>query len=475
MSRSYLGTVIIRVILAFGVATPAFSESAPEAVMPASAGDNFVFDYRNPRIPETPIPFAVGDFAVTPVAGISKSAQKTAAQTEATAKLLTEIVRADLSTLPFLKPVDPASYPKDDLDVGKRPLGAEWTAVGVRVLVVGNVIAREDGNAEIMFRLWDVAKNQQLTGVRYQTTPDNVRQIAHRIADMVQGRITGMGTGRFDSRIVFVSKGADPVERLAVMDADGAQPTMLTSGIMPVSTPRWSPGGEQVAYKAGAPTDPQAKFGPNIYLYNLDTGRQEALSDGDIPKLTPSFTPDGKIIFVQKYEKAGTTVTFLLDLVTRRARQLTDGEELAAYPEPAPDNERFAYVANGKEIRISRFDTKPQTCLDGSTSRFCVIAKDGPFGSLSWAGKGDRIAFTFAGGGRNQIGLVNLDGKVTIIATETDDSEPSFSPDGGAILFTRNAASPSSELWVMDADGGNPRRLPTPEGAAQGDWSEPMR
>ena len=51
----------------------------------------------------------------------------------------------------------------------------------------------------------------------------------------------------------------------------------------------------------------------------------------------------------------------------------------------------------------------------------------------------------------------------------TSDSDPKWSPDGKTILFTRTTiASSHSELWLVDSDGQNPRKLADGE---YGSWS----
>jgi Tol biopolymer transport system component len=77
--------------------------------------------------------------------------------------------------------------------------------------------------------------------------------------------------------------------------------------------------------------------------------------------------------------------------------------------------------------------------------------------NLAWSPLGDRIAFDLAH---------DIDATPGIYATPQDrleverlttleDSQPSWSPDGGRILFVRR----SYELWIMDADGTHEQKL----------------
>jgi len=69
---------------------------------------------------------------------------------------------------------------------------------------------------------------------------------------------------------------------------------------------------------------------------------------------------------------------------------------------------------------------------------------------------GDVVAFTRAGQGIWTVGLggANL---TTQLTKQDGDQDPSWSPDGSRITFKRQ-----DQLWVMDADGGNPRRISAP-------------
>ena len=130
-----------------------------------------------------------------------------------------------------------------------------------------------DGRLRVDFRLWDVAQETQLLGLQFTSTPENWRRVAHKISDAVYERLTGE-KGYFDTRIVFVAESGPKltrVKRLAIMDQDGANPSYLTDGSYLVMTPRFSSTSQQITYMALRPT------GSAVYLFNIETGRQETL------------------------------------------------------------------------------------------------------------------------------------------------------------------------------------------------------
>ena len=71
------------------------------------------------------------------------------------------------------------------------------------------------------------------------------------------------------------------------MDEDGANPIFLTNGSYMVLTPRFNPTAQMIAYMS------YIGGKPRVYLFDLETGRQQML--GNFPNMTfsPRFSPDG--------------------------------------------------------------------------------------------------------------------------------------------------------------------------------------
>src|SRR5262249_54392811 len=72
-------------------------------------------------------------------------------------------------------------------------------------------------------------------------------------------------------------------------------------------------------------------------------------------------------------------------------------------------------------------------------------------------------AHTDAPGGAFKIWLMRADGTGPrpLTAGASDDNVPTWSPDGTRIAFTSNRAGGRYQIWVMDADGSHPRPLTT--------------
>jgi Tol biopolymer transport system component len=89
--------------------------------------------------------------------------------------------------------------------------------------------------------------------------------------------------------------------------------------------------------------------------------------------------------------------------------------------------------------------------------------------SPAWSPDGTKIAFSRFTGSRFQIFVMNADGTGAVQITTGDSAATGavWSPDGTRIAFNRCAGS--CDVWVMDADGRNQRRLTY--GATPGDES----
>lgn len=85
------------------------------------------------------------------------------------------------------------------------------------------------------------------------------------------------------------------------------------------------------------------------------------------------------------------------------------------------------------------------------------------------------IAFDSERDGPWDIYLVNPDGsnlwRLTTSGHDTESWEPKSSPNGRKILFASNRHGGQDEVYVMDADGSNPRHLTHTPGESRSSWS----
>jgi TolB protein len=372
------------------------------------------------------------------------------------------VVRADLDRSGLFRTLDQKGFVDKVTDINQPPNFANWRVLTAQGLVTGQVLTQPDGRLRVDFRLWDVYGESQMLGLQYFTTPENWRRIAHIIADAIYQRITGE-KGYFDTRIVFISESGTALnrkKRLAVMDEDGANPIFLTRGDYLVLTPRFNPTAQMIAYMS------YINGKPRVYLFDLETGKQQML--GNFPNMTfsPRFSPDGNKV-VMTLEKGGNSDIYVMDLRSRAVARLTTDPAIDTSPSFSPDGNQICFESDrggSQQIYVMN--------ADGSNQRRISFGA-GKNGTPVWSPRGDLIAFTKQGGGAFRIGVMRPDGSgERIISDGWEDEGPTWAPNGRVIMFSRTAqGGRGSEIYSVDITGRNERRVLTPGGASDPAWS----
>ena len=163
-----------------------------------------------PASAQLEIDITQGNLEPTPIAVPDFLAQDPAAAQ--IGKDIAEVIRADLERSGLFNALDPASFIETQTNIDYQPTFADWRVIKAEALVSGRIV-RESGNRlRVEYRLWDVYRGQQLSGLRFATTPDNWRRIAHKVSDSIYEKLTGE-SGYFDSRIVFIDEAGPKTDR----------------------------------------------------------------------------------------------------------------------------------------------------------------------------------------------------------------------------------------------------------------------
>ena len=436
------GSLFAALILPFALALAVLSGSAS----PATAAVEVNINQGNVE----PLPIAIPPFA-----GRDQRSQNVGAQ-------LAQVISSNLQRSGFFRPLGPNSFIERNLDVSVQPKFEDWKVINAQALVNGSVTTEADGRLRVDFRIWDVYNGQQLQGLQFLSTPENWRRIAHKISDVVYKRLTGE-EGYFDTRIVFVAESGPKtarVKRLAIMDQDGANPSYLTDGSYMVMTPRFSTTDQEITYMA------LRADSARVYLFNIETARQETIGDFPGVVFAPRFSPDGaKVAF--SVDRAGNSDVYLMDLRSRQSTRLTNDPSIDTSPSFSPDGTRIAFNSDrGGSPQLYVMNA------DGSGARRISPPGSGRYTTPVWSPKGDFIAFTKQTGGQFHIGVMRPDGSdERILTTSYLDEGPTWAPNGRVLMFFRETEGGASRLWTVDISGRNAQLAPYPSAGSDPAWS----
>lgn len=223
----------------------------------------------------------------------------------------------------------------------------------------------------------------------------------------------------------------------------------------------WSPNGQSIVYSDFLKNSSVS----SLHLLNIATRSTIQISfpnENTLGDETPSFSPDGsKIGFIRrKTHEIEDFGVIQLEENQRKVRNVKieksihfhhthgfswNSEESIIY---------FSSAEGSQVLKMSNLNNETTTDIFNSSSSFAkypIVANNGK-----------SIAFSQWNSIQNiyKADLVNskIENKQPIIESSREDSKPQFSPNGAKILFSSNRSG-YYNLWISDANGGNPFQL----------------
>jgi TolB protein len=319
--------------------------------------------------------------------------------------------------------------------------------------------ALEGDNFNLVCELIDIDTQEKIIGKKYSGKKADLRTSAHKFSDELVYQLFGE-KGIAQSRIVYVNKRGGNKE-ISVMDYDGANVIEVTKNKAINLMPAWVDGKSKVLYTSYAGGQPQ------FYLKDFESGKNGVFFTSKGMNTSPSWNKmDKEIVYASTMD--GNTEIYRRGFPEGKPQRLTFFGSIETSPSWSPNGYEIVFISDrGGKPMVYVMDR------DGSNLR--AITHEGDYyGSPSWSPKGDRIAFTAMDEGNNMnIMTISPDGKDPAkLTTQAGSNEnPSWSPDGRHIVYMSTRTG-SAEIFMMDADGKNQKRISFSGGNFMPKWSD---
>ncbi|MFT5033597.1 MAG: TolB protein [Bermanella sp.] len=361
---------------------------------------------------------------------------------------------------PF-KRADMLSQPQKDSEVFYR----DWRALGVDYLVIGRTRATDWGYSAD-YALFDVNQQRKIISGEESGGRSNTRDIAHAISDQVYEKITNI-KGAFGTKLLYVSarrlEGTAQQFRLVMSDIDGFREKVLLEQLEPIMTPSWSPNGKIVTYVSFETTR------PGVYLHNLETGQRIQLTNYPGINGSPAWSPDGKSL-AMVLSKDGNPEIYVMDIKSQALRRVTNHFAIDTEPDWMEDGKSLIFTSDrGGKPQIYKVDI-----ASGRVQRLTFEGDYNARGRVLAGGEG--IVMVHRVEGKFHIAVQDLKtGRVSILTETTLDESPSMAPNNTILLYATKHNG-RGVLGAVSIDGNVRYRLPSEYGdVREPAWSPFLR
>ena len=356
---------------------------------------------------------------------------------------IAQIVRDDLARSGLFKLIDASNLPVPADSSQVRM--ADWTARGAGYLAFGRVTPGADGRFTARVGIVDVAKQVELGSFSYTLAPAQARVTGHRIADDIYEKVTGE-KGFFNTKIAYVKKTGTRFD-LIVADSDGQNEQSALTSREPIISPRWSPGGDKLAYVSFENRKPQ------IWVHEIYTSKRTLVGNFRGSNSAPAWSPDGNTLAIALTLSGGTQI-YSIPASGGESRRLSNSGGIDTEPWFAPDGSIYFTSDRGGSPQIYR--------MSGSGGEARRITFRGTYNvSPRVSPDGKTLAFVARTNGVFRLSTLDISspGQQERVITDTDkDESPSFAPNGRMLLYATDIGG-RGILATVSVDGQTKQRI----------------
>ncbi|RZA17214.1 MAG: hypothetical protein EOP10_23145, partial [Proteobacteria bacterium] len=212
-----------------------------------------------------------------------------------------------------------------------------WRALGVEALTVG-AISEEPGKGVVLsMKTIDVARGKEVVAKQFTHITDykaTIRQYADYLLEAYTGK-----SGIFNSRIVFVARKTKASQKqIYISDFDGSNVVAITDGNYPHLSPSWSPDGRYIAF-----TSYEFK-NPELFIFDTKTRVKKRLTNFAGLDSGANFSFDGRWIAYTS-SRGDDTDIFLTNPQGVGKKLFIEGSGLDVDPKFSPDGKHVAFVS----------------------------------------------------------------------------------------------------------------------------------
>jgi TolB protein len=372
---------------------------------------------------------------------------------------MAEIIGNDLRNSGVFEPIprqNMISLPTQATEVIYR----DWQALGAQYVLVGSIVPNA-GRLQIQFALFNVTTQQQVMTGSVGGGVDQLRDMAHHIADQSFEKLTGV-KGAFSTRMLYVT-----AERFAVnntrytlqrSDYDGARAVTLLQSREPILSPSFAPDGRRIAYVSFE------QKRPRIFVQHIDTGRREQITNFEGLNGAPAWSPDGsRLAFV--LSRDGNPEIYVMDMGSRQIRRVTNQPSIDTEPFWGKDGQTLYFTSD----RSGKPQIYKTNINGGSAERVTFIGNYNANPKLSADEKTLVMIHRQDGYTVFKVAAQDLQrGNLRILSDTSLDESPTVAPNGTMVIY---ATRQQGRGVLMLASTNGRVRLPLP--TAQGEVREP--